>query len=181
MLKKYKEDEWFDIVTEEGKVIGKAPRPICHNGSKLLHPVVHIHIFNSQDRLLLQKRAMSKDIQPGKWDTSVGGHISSGENLVDALKREALEESGININQERIIPLGKYIFESEIEKELVFSFAYITDEKVTFPPNEIDEVKFYSKNEVEKLINENLTTKNFIKEFELLKTVPFLNKFTNFI
>lgn len=59
--------EWFPLVNEEGETIGKATRKECHSGSKLLHPVIHLHIFNKKGELYLQKRSMNKDIQPGKW------------------------------------------------------------------------------------------------------------------
>ena len=35
--------EWFPLVNEEGETIGKATRKECHSGSKLLHPVIHLH------------------------------------------------------------------------------------------------------------------------------------------
>lgn len=87
--------EWFPLVNEEGETIGKASREECHSGSKWLHPVVHLHIFNEARDLYLQKRSMSKDIQPGKWDTAVGGHIDYGESVEEALRREVGEELGI--------------------------------------------------------------------------------------
>ena len=89
MNRRYENEEWFPVVDTSGKVIGKAPRSVCHDGkSMLLHPVVHLHIFNKRGLLYLQKRSVRKDIQPGKWDTSVGGHISFGEDLETALNRE---------------------------------------------------------------------------------------------
>jgi isopentenyldiphosphate isomerase len=58
-------EEWFPIVDEEGNEISRAPRSVCHDGkSMLLHPVVHLHLFNRQGELFLQKRAMSKDLLP---------------------------------------------------------------------------------------------------------------------
>ena len=87
--------ERFPIVDEEGKVIGAATRGECHNGSRLLHPVVHLHVFNSRGEVYLQKRPEWKDIQPGKWDTAVGGHIDEGETPEQALTREVGEELGI--------------------------------------------------------------------------------------
>ena len=71
-------EEWFPLVDEKGETIGKATRKECHSGSKMLHPVVHLHIFNKAGDLYLQKRSINKDIQPGKWDTAVGGHIAYG-------------------------------------------------------------------------------------------------------
>lgn len=73
--KKDNSQELFPIVDEEGRVVGKATRGECHSGTHLLHPVVHLHVFNSQGDIYLQRRQEWKDIQPGKWDTAVGGHI----------------------------------------------------------------------------------------------------------
>ena len=88
-------EERFPLVDETGQVIGSATRGECHNGSKLLHPVVHLHVFNSKGEVYLQKRPEWKDIQPGKWDTSVGGHLDYGETPEQALVREVREELGI--------------------------------------------------------------------------------------
>ena len=85
-------EEKFPLVDEEGRVIGSATRGECHNGSRLLHPVVHLHVFNSAGDIYLQKRPEWKDIQPGKWDTAVGGHMDYGETPEQALRREVSEE-----------------------------------------------------------------------------------------
>ena len=90
-------EELFPLVDEDGNVIGKALRSECHSGSKLLHPVVHLHVFDNEGRLFLQQRSMSKDIQPGKWDTAVGGHVDFGETVGEALSREAGEELGLTL------------------------------------------------------------------------------------
>lgn len=175
-LEEYKNEEWLPVVNEEGKIIGKSPRSICHDGNnKFLHPVVHIHIINSKKRLLLQKRAITKDIQPGKWDTSIGGHISFGEKLENAIQREAKEELGIDIDLSKIIPFHKYIFELNIEREYVFSFVYFYDGEITFKKDEIEEVSFFSKNDIKELIAKNFVTENFIKEFSYLQEKEFFS------
>ena len=71
--------ELFPVVDETGRVVGCATRGECHDGRRLLHPVVHLHLFNSRGELYLQKRPLWKDIQPGRWDTAVGGHVDYGE------------------------------------------------------------------------------------------------------
>ena len=83
----------FPIVDEQGNITGAATRGECHSGSKLLHPVVHLHVFNTQGDIYLQKRPEWKDIQPGKWDTAVGGHIDLGESVEIAVKNWASQTS----------------------------------------------------------------------------------------
>ncbi len=68
--------EWFPVVEPSGLVVGRSSREYCHSGAKPLHPVVHIHIIDRYSRIYLQKRSMNKEIQPGKWDTAVGGLVS---------------------------------------------------------------------------------------------------------
>lgn len=131
--------EWFPLVNEEGETIGKATRKECHSGSKLLHPVIHLHIFNKDGDLYLQKRSMNKDIQPGKWDTAVGGHIDYGESVEEALRREVREELGIT--DFTPVFIKRYIFESSIEKELVNSFRTTYDGPITpIPRNWTEDV-----------------------------------------
>jgi isopentenyldiphosphate isomerase/intracellular septation protein A len=163
----FRKEEWFPVVTEEGKIIGKAPRSVCHNGkSKLLHPVVHLHLFNRSGLLYLQMRSLSKDIQPGKWDTSVGGHISPDETIEDALIREALEELGLkNFNPKF---LGKYVWESPLEKELVFSFVTVSDSIPVINRNEITEGRYWSVNEIKRNLGKGIFTPNFEMETKLL-------------
>lgn len=91
--------EMFPLVDEQGNVVGKATRAECHGGSMLLHPVVHLHVFNRQGELFLQKRPEWKDIQPGRWDTAVGGHVDLNETILQALFREASEEIGITLTE----------------------------------------------------------------------------------
>ena len=80
--------EMFPVVDEQGNITGAATRGECHSGSRLLHPVVHLHIFNTKGELYLQKRPEWKDIQPGKWDTAVGGHFFIDSQLINILRKD---------------------------------------------------------------------------------------------
>jgi isopentenyldiphosphate isomerase/intracellular septation protein A len=162
----YANDEWLPLVDEEGKILGRAPRKVVHAHSMLLHPVVHLHVFH-QGKLYLQKRPLHKLVQPGKWDTAVGGHIGYGEPVDASLQREAYEEIGIKNFKAQLI--AQYIWESKIEKELVFSF--ITHFTGPIKPNadEVDEGRFWSLDEIENNMGKGVFTPNFEKEFALLK------------
>ena len=77
--------ELLPVTDENGNVTGSIDRKTAHSGSKILHPVVHLHVFNSRGELYLQKRPDWKDIQPGKWDTATGGHVSYGEGIAEGI------------------------------------------------------------------------------------------------
>ena len=161
--------ELFPIVNEQGEVIGRATRAECHSGSMLLHPVVHLHIFDSKGRLYLQRRSMNKDIQPGKWDTAVGGHIDYGESVDEALCREVREELGIT----QFTPIHNftYHFRSSVERELVYSYRTIYEGEIKIDPVEIDEGRYWDIDDIIEQLGHGVFTPNFEQEFQRLLTV----------
>jgi isopentenyldiphosphate isomerase/intracellular septation protein A len=164
-------EEWFDIVDPEGQVLGKAPRSLCHSRRGLLHPVVHLQLLDSRDRLFLQKRSLSKQIQPGKWDTAVGGHVASGETVAAALKREAQEELGLE--NFKAAPVARYVWESDIESELVYMFVARCDAVPRINAEEISEGRFWKIAKVREAIGQGILTPNFEFEFDILMKQVF--------
>ena len=160
------QEEIFPIVNQEGEVMGSATREECHAQTFILHPVVHLHIFNSAGELYLQKRVITKKIQPGKWDTAVGGHVDYGEQIEEALLRETREELGVTNFTPKF--LMKYIFRSSIESELVYVYQCTYDGPFSPDPSEVETGRFWTLSEIKSNIGKNIFTPNFESEIEKL-------------
>ena len=165
-------EEWVPLVDEQGKVTGQAPRSQVHNGSKLLHPVVHLHVLNKNGSILIQKRPANKLIQPGKWDTAVGGHISAGETLEQALKKEVFEEIGLKEFSAKLQKVYKW--ESEVEAELIYLFTTYDYKGFGIQSDEVEELRFWTKKQVEKNLGKAIFTPNFEVEFRLLQELKLI-------
>lgn len=157
-------EEQFPIVDEDGNILGAISRGHAHDGSKILHPVVHLHVFNSRGELYLQHRPAWKDIQPDKWDTAVGGHVDLGENVHQALLREVREELGIT----DFIPedLGHYVFEGKRERELVYVHRCTYDGAISPSKDELNGGRFWTKDEIASSIGKGIFTPNFESEYQ---------------
>ena len=160
--------EWFPGVDAHGFVVGRSTREYCHSGAKPLHPVIHIHIIDRFGRIYLQKRSMKKDIQPGKWDTAVGGHVSYGEMILEAVYREASEELGLTSFNP--VYLKSYEFESEVERELVNIFAAVGNFELHPDLDEVDEGRWWDVEDIDSSIGKGVFTPNFESEFQMIRS-----------
>ena len=156
--------EYFPVVTAEGEVVGKALRQDCHNGSHILHPVVHLHVFSSKGELYLQRRAMYKDLLPGYWDTAVGGHVMYGETILQALAREVQEEIGItDFTPEHV---ETYRYDSTRESEMVHVYRAIYDGPFHWNDGEVMDGRFWSIGELRETLGQGVLTPNLEMELQ---------------
>ncbi|MFO7820904.1 MAG: NUDIX domain-containing protein [Lentisphaeria bacterium] len=161
--------EWFEIVDEDNRIIGMASREQVHGNPQLIHRTAHVVVFGTDNRILLQKRSPTKDIQPGKWDTAVGGHLVPGEDYATAARREAAEELGITPRELPFLYLFDLKIRNEIESENVRVYAIIHDGPFDPPTAEIDELRFWDKNEIAKQRGTGCFTPNLEVELDKLE------------
>jgi ribosomal protein L11 methyltransferase len=133
--------EVFDVVDGQGKIVGRAPRALCHRTPSLLHRAAHVIVTDAAGRIYLQKRALDKDIQPGKWDTSVGGHLDAGEDFEAGARREMREELGLSGD---VRFLYRYLLCTACETELVETFLHVAKAEPKIRPEEIDEGRWFT-------------------------------------
>lgn len=156
-------EEYLEVVNELGEIINTLPRSAIHGNPSLMHRVVHVLVFNRRGELLLQKRSMNKDVAPGKWDTSVGGHIDAGETISEAVKREMEEELGIAALEPEF--LYTYIHSNSYETELVYTHSCIHSGKIKFNQYEINEVRPWRIEEIKENLGKGVFSDNFENEF----------------
>lgn len=139
--------EYLDIVNKFDQVIGQAPRAWIHRYN-WPHRASHLLIFNQEKKIFLQKRSQQKTIDPGLWDTSVGGHVNAGESYTACIYRETNEELGIHI------PQVQFWFKLEAQPETFNEFIHVYHAHQEGPfqlhSEEIDEGKWVSLAEIQK-------------------------------
>jgi ribosomal protein L11 methyltransferase len=158
--------EVFQLVDEQGRIVGRAPRALCHRMPSLPHRAAHVIVTDGEGRIYLQKRSKTKDIQPGKWDTSVGGHVDAGEDHEAGARRELSEELGL-AGELRF--LHRYTWRSECETEIVETWLHVAREAPRPQPGEIDEGHWFTLAEAAKLVAGGEATPNLAEELSRLE------------
>jgi isopentenyldiphosphate isomerase len=153
--------EVFDVVDESDNVVGRASRAEVHGNPDLMHRVAHVLVFNSAGELFLQLRAPDKDVQPDRWDTSVGGHVDAGESYDEAAGREMREELGIV--GAKLEHLYRYRHTNAYESEMVVTYRTVWDAAIDIDLQEISEGRFWSLEEIDAAAPESFTP-NFLDE-----------------
>jgi len=135
-------EDIFDVVNERDEVVDHKPRSEVHRLG-LLHRAVHVLVFNSRGDVFLQKRSMTKDREPGKWDSSTSGHVDSGEDYDTAAVRELREEIGLSVPKtpERLFKIDAC---AETDHEFVWVYRCGTEGPFRLHPEEIERGEWFT-------------------------------------
>jgi isopentenyl-diphosphate delta-isomerase type 1 len=139
-------EEIFDVVNDRDEVIGRQTRREVHRLG-LMHRAIHVLVFNSQGHVFLQKRSMTKDRQPGLWDSSASGHVDTGEEYDACAVRELREELGLRIRQtpQRLFKLAA---SPETDQEHVWVYRCEAEGPFDLHPEEIERGGWFTPTEV---------------------------------
>ena len=148
--------EIFVRVNRKDEVIGPVERGEAHSNAGIIHRAVTVLLTNDSGQVLMQKRSLAKDMDPGRWALSCGGHVSWGETYIQAARRELREELGID--GEKLVRVKKMLVEIDAEREVVAIFLM----RINKMPEKID------KDEIDELAWEDwLEIKRGRTRFEL--------------
>ena len=133
--------EWLDVVDSDDQVIGAATRADIHREG-LRHRAVHIVVLNTAGDVFLQLRSNQKDNDPGLWDTSVAGHVDSGETYLECAVRELQEELGVKVSEADLQP--HFFMQARPETGMEFAWVYTLQHEGPFEPDpdEIDDTQW---------------------------------------
>ncbi len=158
-------DEPLEVLDEEGHVIGIRRREEIHGNPGLAHRAVHVLVFNWRGALYLQKRSASKMVQPGRWDSSAGGHPAPGEGWEEAAIREAAEELGLELRIPGALRFSHaYTWRTGVETEHVRTYAADAEGPFRLDSAEIADGRFWNADELRAAIGTGVLTPNLEKE-----------------
>ena len=147
------QNELFDSITEDDRVIGQITRAEAHADKSLIHRAVGAYVFDGQGRLLLQQRSLTKDTSPGAWALSVGGHVAAGDTPERAIAREVEEELGREVAVESVF---KKLLRMPMETELWYTFAGVDDGPwPEICAEEIMQVKYVTRVELRQMMTDD--------------------------
>ena len=117
----------------------------------ILQVGVKILIKNKEGRFLLLRRSLTKypDVK-GRWDI-VGGRINPGTTLLDNLKREVKEETGLDIIGEPRLVAAQDILRKKGYHVIRLTYVGEAKGEVKLDKSENDDFKWLSLAEMKKL------------------------------
>jgi isopentenyldiphosphate isomerase len=166
------DEEILDLLDEAGNVVGAVRRALVHGNPDLRHPSVHVFVVNGKGEYYLQKRSQYKKVQPGKWDTSVGGHIPAGESYEQGALRELEEELGVALSDATRLKFHHtFWWSTPFETERTRTFVLEHEGPFRLNPAEVSEGRFWPPEDLRKAVGTGVLTPNLELELKQMGIV----------
>jgi isopentenyldiphosphate isomerase len=142
-------------VNEKNEVIGPIERGLAHK-SKTTYRTIYVIVKDMEGKVLIQKRSRTKDLFPGCWDLSVGGHVNFGNSYAFTAIRELDEELGIKAREKELRYMGEVLVKLPLSSEFFWVYEYSLNEgqKIEFAREEVSEIKWMSMELIKKTMSE---------------------------
>lgn len=167
------DEEMLDLLDAEGRVIGTVRRGLVHGDPSLRHRAVHVFVVNAAGDFYLQKRSARKKVQPDKWDTSVGGHVPSGESYEEGARRELEEELGVPLEDPSALRFHHdFVWSNDFETEHIRTFVLRYEGPFRLQAAEVSDGRFWSFAELRAAVGKGVLTPNLEAELRLMGVTP---------
>ena len=103
------------LVDEKDNQVGLMSKLEAHQKG-ILHRAFSIFIFNSDYKLLLQKRASSKYHSGSLWTNTCCSHPRDGEETIVAANRRLIEEMGIKTSLRKVFD---FKYRAELDNNMI--------------------------------------------------------------
>jgi isopentenyl-diphosphate Delta-isomerase len=146
-------EEYLDIVNTDDIVIGQESRSIIHQRGDWYRGV-HVFLFTTDGRMLVQKRSADRASAPSALDCSVSEHVLAGESYYDAAIRGMKEEMGVEgIPIKRLAKFRMNYGVNDNEVSELYE-GVVDPTQVTFDPVEIESIHYYHMDELRAMMND---------------------------
>ena len=160
-------EEWWPIVSSQGKIIGSIQHLTSLNDErKYMHPVVHVLLID-KSMVLLKKRPSNDPESPGLWDSSISNHVKMGETIEKCVERSAEEKYALN--NFRFMYLSNYTVEGKNEKQYAFLFVSCLQAEYKLSNSTLEQTKWWTQRQIEDNLKDGIFSENFKIEFDLLQ------------
>ncbi len=139
--------ELVDLYDENRLPLGRTAERGAPKGPGELRLVVHVCVFDSRGRLLIQQRAPEKFIFPNLWDVSVGGGVDAGETSRQGAEREVREELGVSLDLSGLRPSMTVNFDGGFDDFYILT-RDLRLEDLTLQEEEVRAVRWASLGEI---------------------------------
>jgi len=158
-------EEYLWAIDSRGRVIGRRHRAECHRQG-IVHRAAHVIVIDPRLRIFVKKRSWSKDMFPGQWETSVGGHVRYRDNTRETAARELEEELGIKATP---IRLGRFSYRGSEEKENITIFYIVTKEKPKLNKSEATRGEYLTIQELDRALSKRTFVDGTVEELRVIR------------
>lgn len=160
-------EEWWPIVTDQGKIVGSIQHQTSLNDEKkYMHPIVRVLLID-KSMILMQKRSPESLVYAGLWDTAISNHVKMGETIEECIDRTAKER--YSLDNFKYMYLANYTIETEQEHHYAFLFVSCQEKEFKINQTFVDQLKWWTQQQIEEELETGIFTENFREEYDLLK------------